>query len=110
MAQSNFCKSDGDVLKPRLAMEREVRDALFQELLEATARANAASAAFKKGIAEGPRLAPSEAIKRIDMVSRELALARRDMERAHHRLEDFLRRGIVPEYLKHSPRQAAATV
>jgi hypothetical protein len=98
---------------PKPATERDIREDLFQALLEATAGVNVALAAFKAGMTGAPNLPPSEAVKRANKVSRELSLARKEMRKAHNllndflSLDDFLNRKAVEEDPKQTIRQFA---
>jgi hypothetical protein len=81
--------------------DRHVRTTLFQEFVEATARVNAASEAFIAVMGDVPSGLPhSDGTQRIDNASRELSEARKEVMRAHTRLNDFLGQGIIPEELK----------
>ena len=66
-----------------------------------TARVNAASEAFIAVMGDVPSGLPhSEGTQRIHNASRELSEARKDVMKAHTRLNDFLGQGIIPEELK----------
>ena len=81
--------------------DRHVRTTLFQEFLEATARADAASEAFIAVMGDVPSgLPPPDGTQRIHNASRELSAARKEVMNAHTRLNDFLRQGTIPEDLK----------
>ncbi len=80
--------------------ELEIRSLLISEVIEATARNNAASQAFNLAIGQVPSGMDSDGSQRIHDASRELAKARNEVMNAHTRLNNFLSRGIVPEALK----------
>jgi predicted urease superfamily metal-dependent hydrolase len=81
----------------------EARIALFREMQEAVARAEAAKEAFSAMTSKIPSGPPHpEGVQRIQNVSHELTEARNEMMKAHNRLNEFLERGIVPEDLKRS--------
>jgi hypothetical protein len=81
--------------------DRHVRTALLQEFVEATARVNAASEAFIAVMGDVPSGLPHpDGTQRILNASSELSAARKEVMKAHTRLNDFLGQGIVPEDLK----------
>ena len=82
----------------------EIRVALVNRIVEATARVSAANAAFSVVMNQIPSGLPhSDGAQRIHNASRELDAARKDMMEAHARLNDFIERGTVPEDLKQTP-------
>ena len=118
MAQCAYCKAEtemyagGDVpicveCSDALGATRKppvsVRDALVQSVGKTTARTNAASEAFSAIMGQVPGGLPyADSAQRIHSASRELSVARKEMMKAHSRLDDFLSRGVVPEDLKRS--------
>jgi hypothetical protein len=118
MAQCAFCKADTELYDGEVPvcikcsnaraakrmpaeMERQIRTTLIQVLTEATVRANTASEAFSAVMSEIPSGIPHpDGVQRIHDVSRDLSAARKEMIRAHSRLNDFLVRAIIPEDLK----------
>jgi hypothetical protein len=116
MAQCAYCKAEtemyiggdvpicvecSDALGPGRKPPASVRNALIQSVAETTARANAASDAFSAIMGQFPSGLPyADGAQRIHSASRELSVARKEMMKAHSRLNDFLRRGVVPEDLK----------
>lgn len=81
--------------------KRVARAKLFQDLHEATKRTDAATEAFAQVTGNIPGGTPHpDGVQRIHNASREMTAARMDMLKAHHRLNDFLNTGIVPEDLK----------
>jgi hypothetical protein len=80
---------------------RQIRIILIQDLTAATARAYAASEEFNAVMADVPSALPHpDGTQRIHNASRELSAARKEMMRAHARLNDYLSHGIIPEDLK----------
>jgi hypothetical protein len=68
--------------------------------IEATARFHA-SEAFNAIMSDVPSALPHpDGTQRIHNVSRKLSAARKEMMKAHARLNDFLSQGIIPEDLK----------
>jgi hypothetical protein len=83
------------------ATDRDIRAILVKHIIEATERANAASRVFNAVIDEVPSGSPHpDGTQRIRNASRDLDSARREMMKAHTRLNEFVERGIVPEDLK----------
>ena len=90
-------------------IERQVRTILIQDLTEATARAHASSEAFSAIMTDVPSALPHpDGTQRIHNSSRELSAARKEMMKAHARLNDFLSQGIIPEDLKQGSRGSGA--
>jgi hypothetical protein len=82
---------------------RAVRAILFHNLNEAVKRADAANDAFVAITAGIPSSIPHpDGAQRIHNATRDLSAAREEMMKAHNRLDDFLKTGIVPEDLKRS--------
>jgi len=76
---------------------------LVHDLADAMVRFEAAARQFTSIVDDIPSGLPqSDGIRRIQNVSRELAAAGKEKDRAHNRLDDYLNRGIVPEDLKWS--------
>ena len=86
-------KSPAAVVSPK----SNLRDALFRDLAAATRRVNAASRALDELIGQ---FKGENDTQRMQNASEELEAARKEMARAHNRLNDFLSRGIIPEDLK----------
>ena len=82
--------------------EFNLRDALFRDLAAATRRVNDASMALDELIGQ---FKGKNDIQRMQNASEELEAARKEMARAHNRLNDFLSRGIIPEDLKRAAGQ-----
>jgi hypothetical protein len=118
MAQCAYCKAEtetyegGDVpiclecsdarqAKIKPPASEQVGRLLIQESVEATSRANAALRAFNDVLNLFPSGLPNpDGTQRVQNASRKLIAARKEMGRAHSRLNDFLSRGIMPEDLK----------
>lgn len=84
-------------------MEEPIRATLLQDLYEATARNNNASQEFDSVLCQFPSGLPHpDGSQRIKNASCILASARKEMMKAHSRLNDYLERGIVPDDLKGS--------
>jgi len=84
-------------------MESEILSLLLTDLDEATRFANAASESFCAVANAIPNGLPQpDGTQRIHDASSRVTIARMAMLRAHHRLNDFLGRGIVPDDLKRS--------
>ncbi len=85
------------------ASSQNIQNILVSEIVEATARANKATQYFFEVMGQIPTGFPHpDGSQRIHNASRELSTARKDLMRAHTRLDDFLKTGIVPEDLKRS--------
>ena len=78
-----------------------LRGALFRDLAAAMKRVNAASVALDEIIGQFKR----DDTQRLQKASEELESARKEMARAHNRLNDFLSRGIIPEDFKRAVGQ-----
>jgi hypothetical protein len=77
---------------------REIRAALQREILESTARADAASKELIAIMGDIPSGLPQpDGSVRIQNAAHALAAARKAMMQAHSRLNDFADRGVFPE-------------
>jgi hypothetical protein len=95
------CADERDVKRKPLELEREVRTTVMRDLLQATARANAASEEFSGLMGDVPSTLPHpDGVQRIHNASRGLSAARKEVMKAHVRLNEFLSRGIIPDDLK----------
>ena len=84
-----------------LAGSQQVREILVREVFDSTARTHAASEQFNVIMGDIPSAIPSpDSSLLLRQASRDLSEARKDMLRAHSRLNDFLNRGVIPEDLK----------
>ena len=78
--------------------EQQIRTALFQDVLEASARNSKATREFEEVIGQFPSGLPHpDGVQRIKNASNKLTIARKEMATAHDRLNDYLCRRIVPE-------------
>jgi len=84
------------------ATEPQIRNALLHDILQATALNNEATKEFDSVIGQFPSGLAPDGAQRIRNASANLSIARKEMMRAHTRLNDFIERGIVPEDLKKS--------
>jgi hypothetical protein len=81
--------------------EQQIRTVLVAGLVEATARTSAASQTFNMVMSQFPSGLPHpDGSQQVQNASAALAAARKELMRAHNRLNDYLGRGIVPEDLK----------
>jgi len=72
-------------------------------VLETTAKKSEAFTKFQAVTGHFPSGLPHpDGVQRIRNASKELALARKEMQRAYTRWNDYLNTGIVPEDLKRS--------
>jgi len=89
--------------KPPAPTQKTIRATLLQNVLEATARSNAATREFELVLDQIPSGLPQpDGAQRIKNASNALTIALKEMTSAHNRLNDYLTRGIVPEDLKRS--------
>jgi len=85
------------------ATDQQIRSTLLQDILELTARIDAASAEFDEVMRQIPSDLPHpDGVLRIKNVSAKLSTARQELMKAHRRLDEHLDSGIVPEDLKRS--------
>jgi len=95
--------SEARTVKPTSsASEREIHTTLLQDLLQATALNDEANREFYQASKIPNELPQSDGVQRIHNASHKLDAARREMMKAHTRLNDYLERGIVPDDLKPS--------
>ena len=91
------CAYDRTTIAPKppaavVSPESNLRDALFRDLAAATKRVSVASTALDEIIGQFKR----DDTQRMQNASEELEAARKEMARAHNRLNDFLSHGIIP--------------
>ena len=97
------CSDERNVRRKLPAIEDRVRTTLIQDVIEATALKNQASEVFEIVMGQFPSGLPHpDGSLRIKNASVGLSMARKEMMKAHNRLNDYLSRGIVPEDLKRS--------
>ncbi len=78
-----------------------LRDSLLEDILATTARMNEARRGFDLVMGHFPSGLPHpDGSQQIKNASRELEFARKEMGRAHDRLNDFLNSGTIPQDLK----------
>jgi hypothetical protein len=83
-------------------VEHQLRAALLQDILDATARNSEATREFEAVMGHFPSGLPHpDGAQRIKNASNHLSIARKEVMKAHKRLDDFLNRGVVPDALKH---------
>lgn len=88
--------------------ELKIREILRQEVLRTTATLNAASESFHALVGDIPSGIPHpDGTDRIHQASHILSVARKEMIRAHSRLNDFLSRGIIPAELTRTSSDSA---
>jgi hypothetical protein len=120
MAQCAYCKAEADryvggdvpicvecsdaqqeAARRHPGIEQEIRAALLQDILGATARNSEATREFEAVMGQFPSGLPHpDGAQRIKNASNHLSIARTEVMKAHKRLDDFLSRGILPEGLK----------
>jgi hypothetical protein len=113
MAECTFCKAETQLYAngvpvcvacdEKRAKPSDVRTTLVKAIEEATGRVDAANQAFNSVISDTPTGFPHpDGTQRIQNASQALKAARGDLLRAHHRLNEFLQSGNMPEDLKRS--------
>jgi hypothetical protein len=97
----NCCSERPKEKRKPPAREQQIRAVLVDCLVEATARTSAASQAFNMVMGQFPSGLPHpDGSQQVQKASAALAAARKELMRAHNRLNDYLGRGIVPDDLK----------
>jgi hypothetical protein len=114
MAECTFCKAETQLYEngepvciacdeKRLRKPADIRTLLVNAIADATARVSAANQVFSSVMSEIPTGFPHpDGAQRIHNASQELDDARKEMMKAHTRLNDYISRGIVPEDVKRS--------
>ena len=95
------CSETREAQRNSQTRDQQIRSALLSEIVETTARTNAANevlTSITNGIPSD--LPQPDGVQRIHDASRALHAARTAMLTAHRRLNDFLCRGIVPEEMR----------
>jgi hypothetical protein len=96
------CSKQREEKRKPPSREQQIRAVLVAGLVEATARTSAASQAFNIVMSQFPSGLPhpdgSQQVQNASAAA--LAGARKELMKAHNRLNDYLGRGIVPEDLK----------
>lgn len=97
------CDDDRRKAAAGLSDKSKVHAALVQALAKATLQAELASTELNRVIADVPSGLPTpDGTQRIQNAGSALSAARKEVARAHGRINDYLSRGIVPEDLKRS--------
>ena len=94
------CSDAGETRRKLLEPEQQIRTTLIENLVAATARRSQATREFNAVISQFPSGFKPDSAQRIQNASHVLATARKEMMRAHNRLNDYLSHGIVPDDLK----------
>ena len=91
------CSAEHESKRACPVSAQEIRLALIQDLVDATAGEKAAADEFDTVIGQFPSGLPHpDGSQLIQNASCKLIAARKNMGRAHSRLNDFLDRGIIP--------------
>ena len=91
------CSAEHEARRASPESAQKIRLALIQDLVDATVREKAASDEFNTAIGQFPSGLPHpDGSQLIQNASCKLIAARKNMGRAHSRLNDFLDRGIIP--------------
>jgi hypothetical protein len=97
------CAEKRDSKRKPPAKAQDIRTILFQDLLRTAACSSEAASEFDEGTGQVPSgLQHPESVQGIDNASIKLSVARKEMATALDRLNNYLRRGIVPEDLRQS--------
>ena len=119
MAACVYCKSETELHEGRVpicpscseartkrkppATDQQIRGTLLQDVLELTARTNEATKEFEAVMGQIPSGLPSpDGTQRINNASSKLTIARKELMKAHTRLNEYLENGNVPGELKRS--------
>ena len=79
---------------------------LVQQLSEAAARAESASQKFNVIMSDVPTGIPHpDGIQRLHNASRQMSNARDELMKTHHRLNEYIASGVVPDDLKGGGKQ-----
>jgi hypothetical protein len=84
------------------AMEQQVRSTLLQDVLESTARVEEATRQFNAVMQIPNGLPHPDGVQRIKNASSNLSIARKELMKAHCRLDEHLGGKMVAEELKRS--------
>jgi hypothetical protein len=97
------CLKCFEVRRPKPPNRDHILTNLVGRIAKATAQVSAANQTFSDIISKFPTGLPHpDGVQRIKKASMELDVARKEMMKAHTRLNDFIERGIVPDDLKRS--------
>jgi hypothetical protein len=96
------CSDEGRKRKPP-ATDQQIRSTLLQDILELTARINAATTEFESSIGQIPSGLPHpDGVQQIKNASNKLSTARKELMKAHSRLDEHFGSEIIPEDLERS--------
>jgi hypothetical protein len=111
MAQCAYCQAEAKIFsraapvcaecsqkQAATADERQTLEALIEDVMETSTRKTAASEAFETAISQFPSGLPPDGAHRINSTSAELSVARKELMRAHVRLNDFRNRKGTKSY------------
>jgi hypothetical protein len=97
------CKPEQNIAKKRRVGLNSIQNILADQIIQTTARVTQENQKFLDLMRQVPRGLPHpDGAQLIRNVCRELFIARKEMMRAHRRLDDFIKRGIVPDDLERS--------
>jgi len=83
--------------------EQDIRRTLLQDVLELTARTDEATKEFEAVMRQVPSGLPrQDGAQPIKNVSNKLTTTRKELLKAHTRLNEYFERGVVPDDLKRS--------
>jgi len=95
------CSEEREVKRKPPLTQNEIRRVLVDGIVKATARVSAANEGFSATMSQFPSGLPHpDGVQRIKNASHELSAARKEMMRAHQRLNEFIDTGVVPDDLK----------
>ncbi len=100
-----ICPSCSDARTKRKppATDQQIRSTLLKDILELTARTNEATKEFEVVMGQIPSGLPHpDGTQRIKNASNKLTIARKELMKAHARLNDYIERGGVLDDLKRS--------
>ena len=109
MKECLYCKAKTDRFDDGVAicrrciehtlLRRRAREILTRDLADASARSESAREAFLAITEVSSGLPYPDGVQSIHAASRAVTIARMNLLRAHHRLNDFLNTGIIPDDL-----------
>ena len=95
------CSAKRDAERKPQTRGQRIRSVLLDQIIEATARTNAANDVLTSIMQDIPSGLPHpDSLERIHIASHALQEARTSMMAAHRRLNEYLSRGIVPENVR----------
>ena len=93
--------ADGHTKSKTPATQQQILSTLLQDVFEFTARAEKATEEFE-AVMEQTRSGHPDGVQRIKNASSKLSIARKELMKAHRRLDEHSGSGIFPEDLKRS--------